>query len=534
MIQWPGSISPKSTAGSEIAARPGGLALLWSGLKDIAQAGPLVIASFLLSGAIVSLVVVSPNDFWLQLKVGSVIAEQQSVPETNMFAWGVPIDAPFYYAAWLGNLLFYLLYLLGGIELIVFSRNLIALLAFTLIGFDARRRVGSWRYVGLAIAVAGLLTVPIAVVRPQMWAWLPFTTCQVILARFIRGDLSPRWLLLLPFIMVFWVNVHGSFALGLLVIGIYWVGQVGSQLGRPLDRRNWRTLQQLTGVGVAMGLAALVNPLGIGIVPYVLKLVSLPANRLLVEEWLTPQLSDPYGMFFYGTSAFLGLVFALTYVRKRQLPGLTDMLLVIVFFLMAVRGYRYIFWFGLIAAPILAEQIKAVAPRLDVTMPRGRWQSIASAALFAFLCGLLVAVQPWTVQRVPLPEFLRVRTLPAPSPPLVSIGTPVAAAEYLRVNPGGKLMAEMGQASYLVWALPQQPAFLDTRVEMYPLEIWNDYLYISAGINFEERLEKYGIDRLLISTQFQSPLAAALRKSSAWEPEYSDPYAEIWRKRGSL
>jgi hypothetical protein len=497
---------------------------------DFLESEPLVIAALLLTGIVSSMVVVSPNDFWVHLKVGSVIAQQRVIPESNMFTWGVAFDAPFFYAAWFGDLLFFILFAAGGVELIIFGRNLLAVLTFVVIAREARQRVGSWKYVGLAIAVAGMLMVPIAAVRPQIWAWLPFVTTMALLAQFKRGQLRARWLTLLPVIMVFWVNVHGSYALGLILLGIYWLGNLGSQLLSPPVRRNWHVVRQLTAVGAATGLAALVNPLGIAIVPYVIRLITLPAGRL-VDEWLSPQLSHPYGLMFYATSLLLVLVIATACVRKRAWPDLTDTLLLIVFFILGTRGYRYIFWFGLVAAPILVGHLSGMVPKLDVAVTHGRWRRIIPVAVCAFFSAGLLLVQPWTVQRIPLPEVLLNRTLPPPAPPLITIGTPMAAAEYLRAHPGGKLMAEMGQASYLIWSLPEQPAFVDTRVEMYPFEIWQDYLYISAAIDYQARLDKYGIDRLLVSPVFQWPLAGALRKSDAWEAEYLDPFSEVWKRR---
>jgi hypothetical protein len=78
----------------------------------------------------VSLIPTPPNDLWWHLKAGELIFQQKAIPTTNLFAWTLPSSEPFFYAAWLGELLLYLLYRWGGIELIIFTRNLLAL--FTL------------------------------------------------------------------------------------------------------------------------------------------------------------------------------------------------------------------------------------------------------------------------------------------------------------------------------------------------------------------------------------------------------------------
>jgi hypothetical protein len=81
-----------------------------------------------------------------------------------------------------------------------------------------------------------------------------------------------------------------------------------------------------------------------------------------------------------------------------------------------------------------------------------------------------VLVQPWWIERLPLPESYREQVLmDTPEGPLLTVRTPVGAAEYLRQNPGGKLFNEMGYGSYLIWALPEQGVFIDPARRAVPL-----------------------------------------------------------------
>ena len=42
----------------------------------------------------------------------------------------------------------------------------------------------------------------------------------------------------------------------------------------------------------------------------------------------------------------------------------------------------------------------------------------------------------------------------------------------------------MGYGSYLIWALyPDHKVFIDARVELYPLDVWEDYIAINQGQN---------------------------------------------------
>ena len=140
-------------------------------------------------------------------------------------------------------------------------------------------------------------------------------------------------------------------------------------------------------------------------------------------------------------------------------------------------------------------------------------------------------VQPWFIERVPMPKgYWKIVLRDAPPGPMLSVNTPVAAAEYLSEHPGGRLFNEMGYGSYLIWAVPEQKVFADPRVELYPYEQWLDYIKISNGVRYNELLEWYGADRLLLHREDQQELIRQLEQDPLWQKEYQDPYAQIWRK----
>jgi hypothetical protein len=159
---------------------------------------------------------------------------------------------------------------------------------------------------------------------------------------------------------------------------------------------------------------------------------------------------------------------------------------------------------------------------------------LPSTLLTCALLAALVAVQPAFKPRLGLP--LPYRNLFANVPgaaELFSADTPAAAAEYLRTHPGGRLFNEMGYGSYLDWALyPTMQVFVDPRVELYPSDLWQDYLAIGEARDYNALLVgKYGVTRVLLDRHQQPRLAAALAADSGWEREYADGRAEIYRRR---
>ena len=258
---------------------------------------PLVILAAL--GFYVSLIPIPPNDFWWHLKIGEIIYTHHIIPNTNMFAWTLPADAPFTYGAWLGELLLYALYRWGGLELVTFARNLLVLAAFWLAARAAWERCGSWRLVTPALTLAAGMSLNNLIIRPQIWSFPLFALYLWLLTRHSLGRLRTRWLLVLPLLMAFWVNAHGAFVLGLVLEGIFVVGEAIRALLREPGGRSWRDVGALAGVGALTALATLANPRGVGIAAYVVDLLTDKPSQALVVEWQSPTPSGIANILFY-------------------------------------------------------------------------------------------------------------------------------------------------------------------------------------------------------------------------------------------
>jgi hypothetical protein len=466
---------------------------------------------------------VPPNDLWWHLKIGQIISSTGSIPSTNLFAWSLPADAPFTYGAWLGEYLLYLVYQVGRLPLLIFTNTLLLVLAFALVGFEARRRSGSWRLAGVVLILSVGMSFNNTALRPQIWAFLPFIAILSLLSAYIDRQIKNRWLLLLPLIMVFWVNVHGTFILGFILLGIFLAGE-GLSLMLKLPG-SWPTIRWLAAATLLCLLAILINPQGVGIFSYVYNLMTDQPSQVLVMEWQTPAPDNPSAIVFYAS--ILILLIAWAFSTKKPSP--TDLLLVLAFTWLAWNGVRYVIWYAMVAGPVLATVIRDLLGERSWLEPPPKNLLNLVLAVLLFLPFLLV--QPWWIQHLPLPDKYQEQVLmDTPEGPLLSIHTPVGAVEYLKQNSGGRLFNEMGYGSYLIWALPEQGVFVDPRVELYPYEHWLDYIRIIHGVRYNELLDEYGADRLLLDVEFQEELISILEGDPTWRREYADPYSQVWTK----
>ena len=471
-----------------------------------------------------SLIPLPPNDFWWHLKIGEFIYNNHSIPITNMYAWTIPANQPFFYAAWLAEYLFYFLYHLSGLPIIITTRTVLIGIAIWLLTIEAHRYSNSWRISAVPISLLCLMILNNLIVRTQMWAWIPFVITYIVLKRYADGNLSWRWLILCPISMVLWVNVHGSFILGLILPGAFFLGEIISKVIKQANSLNWRKIGFIGCAGILSGIALLINPRFVGIIDYTLNLLTNPPSQQLIEEWQSPTPQGLANIFFF-ISILIFIIF-LAYSKYRLSP--TEVILFVGFLWLAWSGQRYVIWYGMIITPILARLIKYLPLKMPTFLPQKNWINLVFAILL-FVPAILV--QPWFVERIPLPAAYWQQVLRSSTAgPVLDIHTPVEATEYLKAHPGGHLFNELGYGSYLIWAIPDQGVFVDARIELFSYELWQDYIHINNGINYDEILLNYGVDRILLDTKLQPELAASLKEDKLWNMEYEDQYTQIWSK----
>ena len=86
-----------------------------------------------------------------------------------------------------------------------------------------------------AAAAACAMLLPVATVfftvRPQLLGYNFLVITLICLEKFRQGRQKALWVL--PGVFLLWVNAHGTFALGLIILGLYWAsGLAGFRSGK--------------------------------------------------------------------------------------------------------------------------------------------------------------------------------------------------------------------------------------------------------------------------------------------------------------
>lgn len=444
---------------------------------------------------------VQPNDYWWYVRLGEEILTTNSIPQIDTFSY-TQFGQPMVYHSWLSAVVFALLYQLGGVPLAILLKGGLLAIFYLCIWRVCRLAGAGARLASLCMLLAALASCNNWTVRPQLFSYAFFGLTFWLLYRWEIGNKRGIWLL--PLVMLLWVNMHGAFILGFLLVG-------AAVLFGQGDRRT--LILVLSG----MVIATLVTPRLWGSWEYVWTLITDPSSQQFSNEWHPPTTETWLGKLFFAWLLFFPLLIHFSPHRLTRLHW--------VWFLglgwMALSGIRYVIWFVALLTLLTSYLVQPLLTKyLDKPVHQVKPVINISLSLFFLLfSGLFLP----GVRHVWWPE----------ARPTLSPDTPVEATAWLARHQSiltGPLWADLTFASYHVYALPSYPVWIDTRFELYPTEHWERYLEIStAAPRWAELLDEEGINLLMLHPKEQGYLVQALQKNQeTWGLCYADEVALLF------
>lgn len=383
------------------------------------------------------------------------------IVRTDLFSWtahgtAVSVDQ------WLAQVALYASYAAAGwkgvaLVRVVLVAALVALVVLHAAHFTRRPLVAA-----LAATPALVLTRGVWVDRPELAGFVLFAAILLLLR--IGRDGSGRALAGAVALIVLWANVHGSFALGAVLVLI--VCAEGAWRDRPRRRAYAVT-------AVAAALATLATPAGLGT-------WTAPGHHLLsppraIQEWMTIDVATPIGAVYAATLA-LTLVAALLGPRMRA----RDAVVLLPVALLSLTALRQAPLLPVAAAPLFASAVDALLARVPFRPAAPRAQARAAWAFGATAALLLGAAM-----------------LATPSAADES-GYPVDALAAL--PEGGGLLARYEWGGWLIWSAPRTPVFVDGRLTPYPAELLDDYhRVLTAAPGWRDVLARRHVRALLVT-----------------------------------
>ena len=438
--------------------------------------------------ALVSLIVPLPAvDLAYQVRAGELILSTGGVPTTDTFTFTVA-GMPWLDQQWLAQVAFALIHRAGGWELLAVLRALLVSATFGFVLAAAMARGAVPRMASLLALAAFVLAAPTLALRPQLFGILLFAMLLWLVADRHRHR---RRLWLAPVLVVLWANVHGSVVLAPVLLGYACLEDV-------VEHRDQRQTLAVLVVGV---LATLVNPFGPAVWTYAVGIGANPEVTSQVAEWQrTTPFTVPGLLFYVSAIAAAGMVAW----RRHRLPWPAMLLLAALFFLGAwtVRGLA---WWPLGAGVVLAGTLPAA-----VGSRRPRPNRLNVVLVGALGLALVVAL-PWWRPADPLTGRTGLLSY-APSG--------LATALQDQVTAGDRVFVPQSWGSWFEWAVPDATYFVDSRIELFPADVWRDYgEVVSGGPGTDAVLARRRIKFMVFASG--DPILPRLQ-AAGWSATYSD------------
>ncbi|MDN4982578.1 hypothetical protein QY049_04980 [Bradyrhizobium sp. WYCCWR 13022] len=323
---------------------------------------------------------------------------------------------------------------------------------------------------------------------------------------FYRACLRSAKLLWLTLLMVLWVNLHGGFVLGFMILAVFG--------GGALLRRDWNRLKAMVLAAVGCSLATLVNPLGWHIYEGVTATLGhfVQSN---IGEWL------PYSHNIEIPGSIPGMVYILAFVGFELRYGATSdvrlesRILSWVFLGLGFHQFRYMSLFFMFSAIPVALHLDQVLPK---RLPQFKVQSalLTAAIVGAFVLPIVfLRIEP----ALALPEMLSDQD-----------------AEYLNTHlANARVLNHWNVGGYLILKTHGSvPLFVDGRAATaYPDELLRDYFKLVHWeideSTWDTVLEKYHIDAVLWPKGHKQ-LRQFLVGKRGWKEEHTGLYESVYTR----
>jgi hypothetical protein len=457
---------------------------------------------------------VSDVDVGYHMRTAQHILAGNGIPTKNTFSYTAP-NEPWLLHQWLGTIIFYAPYRLGGVGLLIAFKALVATGLMFLVWGAGRQLSGPcsiWPWV--TITIGTLIARVRFFERSDLFSAF---FCALVLFLDQRFDRNRRWQWLgLPLLMALWANIHAGVIYGVALLCAISAGEWFSWLWhfvrRPAseiepevisNQKSFgelcvRPLGILLSVLAALMTVQIINPIGARVLWFPISQFRSPFWRSAILEYQAPAWSS--NRLFYVTLGAAVLLQLIGWRRVRPKLLFPSLL----FGYLACTSQRSMLFFVIAAMPHLALLLKEATASVDFRSTRPRlalpiaWLAIVllmflQNPVFVFGAGFYHPYYPLEVY-----NFVRAEVPPQ------------------------NLFNEMRYGGSMLWWLyPQFKPFIDGRGDAFSEAFWKtEYLpVISSRPGSQEILKKYNVTGALLPVyedQTLPPLAKTLHADKDW------------------
>lgn len=463
-------------------------------------------------------------DFYWHLKTGEYIVAHGVLPQADIFSYTNP-GKPWVLHEWLFQVLIYFVHARGGDLGVKVFVALMLTACFGLCYAICKKILAGDKAKALIVALWFCSIITSVSPRPHLFTFLFFSLFFYLLLSFkYFGETSRLWVI--PLVMALWVNLHGGFFIGLVLVWLFISGEwVTYYLAGKSALVRRRSLMQLTLTGVLALLATLANPEFIRHWLYPFQVIGMEASKGMIEEWRSPDFHQP--IFAYWLVVVSSFFAAMIYSPRK--PDATELIVPLVFVAGAFMARRNIPLAALAMAPFFAICMRAGLTnslknflarfrrtpsgdastiRAKASQPLGKYEYMMNWALVLLTLLSLILIYPER-QKIMAASLNKI--------------IPIKAADFIvREGITGRIFNTYHYGGYLIYRLyPQQLVFIDGRADMYGDAFINEALAIYGGSSqWKSYFDRYGIDYVICESE--SPLRQLLLTEGKFRLVFDD------------
>ena len=441
-----------------------------------------------------SLTIFNDGDVRWHIAAGQWMLDHRSVPRVDPFSFTFA-GQKWLAFEWGSQLIYgsaYHFVGFGGVAAVVTA----ALVALHLVVVsEARRWVGP---LGIAVTIIllDLILIPMILARPHLPGWVMLAVWLAVLLKAREASRVPP--LAAAGLMVLWANLHGSFAIGLVIAAV-----VALDACIKVGWR-WPTVRGWLIFGIASTLAAMVTPNGVQGFLHPLSVAQLQTLPLIVEWRPSDWGRTPH---FFVALGIAALLMAWRGVSLRPvMAGLLALLLLLAFHQMRHQAVLAI------VASMMLPRAMGRGPR-PALLADPQQRRLVAVGLMSALTGLLM---------------FRMLTPLEPAENGANPKSAIAALPTeLRTAPG---LNGYGFGGPLILAGIRP--YIDGRQDMYGDAFFADYRRILDGDRaaFDQAVRRFAVQWTMVPPRYPA-LIKRLDSDPAWERIYADEIAIIHRRR---
>jgi hypothetical protein len=452
------------------------------------------------------------GDLARHLRIGASIIEHGQLPFVDIYSYTMPGVEMVPYE-WLSEAAFAAAERLFGFDGVgLLTAILIALPWLILYRWLIRGGASVAISIGLSLLGAGASMIHWAA-RPHIFSWLFVVIWVIALEDFRKGKRRQLWFLMA--LNLVWVNTHGAFIVGYILIAIYLLGGFIDRV-RYIGPRSREDPRERHLILVLLGSVAvsLANPAGLrGAIHPVSHLLGDGFVFEFTREYTSPDFHNP--MFW----PFLAIILLSMVSPVRW--NATTILLIVSWTALALYGFRNIPLYALIITPVLAfawSRRQRPARASQVGERFHGYMSMERNVMGGSLSVVLVIVTLISMTRSPGSSF---EFSPDHFPK-------DAVARIGGVPPGQHIFNQFAWGGYLIYCChPEIPVFIDGQTDHYGPDLTREYDEAIRGRpSWREVFAKYDVDWVLISPN--TALAQILAEAADWSVSYRDDVSVVF------